>query len=526
MTVSFQRPPTPEPETRGAIWRAALASVVLIGAVWVCGIGVGPVPPLGPLLDPLTGVWSMPSAAELPRSVEAEVPGLEQPVSVLYDDRGVPHVFAARELDADRALGFVVARDRLFQLEIQTMAASGRLTEIAGPPALSLDREMRRLGLPRAAERKMAALGKSSPEWLAMHAFAQGVNAYIDEMHPADLPLEYRLLGRQPAHWEPVNTIHLLNRMGWTLAFDDGDLARLATRARVGKAAAAALFPARSPIQEPIQPNGRGAPRFDFAPLPAPGAPDSAAARELALLGALLPSRPGGLAREQRSADALGSNNWAVSPGRTAAGAALLAGDPHLELTLPSIWYEVQLTVPGALDVYGVTIPGAPAIVIGFNRDVAWTFTNTQSDVLDFFRETVDDKSNPKRYRVDDAWRPIETRIEQYRGRHGEVVATDTVRFTHRGPLRRAGDTWLSMRWTVLEGGTDMNVFSSMNRARSVDDFRQLTERYVAPAQNMLVADRAGHIGIRSTGRFPIRAGDGRGDVIRSGDRAANDWQG
>ena len=526
MTVSFQRATNPDPPVRDRRWRVPLAAIVLVGTAWVCGIGAGPVPPLGPLLDPLTGVWSMPAAAELPRSVEAEVPGLERQVSVLYDDRGVPHVFAARELDADRALGFVVARDRLFQLEIQTLAASGRLTEIAGPRALPLDQEMRRLGLPRAAEQKLASLAPASPERQALDAFAQGVNAYIDEMHPSDLPLEYRLLGRRPAKWEAINTLHLLNRMGWTLAFDDGDLARLATRARVGRPAADALFPTHSPIQEPIQPNGRNEPRFDFARVPTPGTPDSAAVRELALLGDLMPTRTRAIEASGQASDALGSNNWAVAPARTAAGTALLAGDPHLELTLPSIWYEAQLTVPGALDVYGVTIPGAPAIVIGFNRDVAWTFTNTQSDVLDFFEETVDDAVHPTRYRVDGAWRPIETRIERYAGRHGETVATDTVRYTHRGPLRRGGDRWLSMRWTVLDGGPNLSTFSLINKAKSVEDFRRVTEAYVAPAQNMLVADRGGHIGIRSTGRFPLRARDGRGDVLRAGDRSANDWQG
>jgi penicillin amidase len=525
VTVSFQRSAPAAPIARGMIWRVPLAAVVLVGTIWVSGVGVGPVPPLGPLLDPMTGVWSMPSAAELPRAVEAEVPGLAAPVSILYDDRAVPHVFATRELDAYRALGFVVARDRLFQLEIQTLAGSGRLTELAGPPALGLDREMRRLGLPRAAEQKLAALGANSPERQAMSAFADGVNAYIDEMHPADLPLEYRLLGRRPARWEPINTLHLLNRMGWTLAFDDDDMGRVATRARVGRAAADALFPVRSPIQEPVQPNGRSAPRFDFTPIPAPGAPDIAAASELALLRELMPARAAG-AVVGRGGDAIGSNNWAVAPSRTAAGAALLAGDPHLELTLPSIWYEVQLTVPATIDVYGVTIPGAPAVVIGFNRDIAWTFTNTQADVLDFFEESVDDPARPARYRVDGAWRPIDVRIERYKGRRGETVGTDTVRYTHRGPMRRAGDRWFSMRWTVLDDSNVAAVFTGIAKAKSVEEFRRVTEAYVAPAQNMLVADRAGHIAIRSTGTFPIRAGDGRGDAIRTGDRAANDWQG
>ncbi|HEX8850696.1 MAG TPA: penicillin acylase family protein [Gemmatimonadaceae bacterium] len=520
MTGFFGGAVPPTARRRG-VARTIAAAIVLGAMLWLCGRGLGPVPPLGALLDPTMGVWGMPAAAELPPSAEATVPGMRAAVTVLYDDRAVPHIFAENEADAYRALGYVVARDRLFQLEMQTLAASGRLTEVGGARVLDLDRETRQLGMPRAAERALAALPPGSPGRVAIDAFADGVNAYIDSMSPAEVPLEFRLLGVRPERWEPINTLHLLNRMGRTLAWED-DLARMATRARVGAAAADALFPARSPIQEPIQPNGQSAPRRDFAPLPPPGTPDTAAAALVALLRDATPRE----SDAARAGDALGSNNWAVAPRRTAAGAALLAGDPHLELTLPSIWYEAQLTVPDVLDAYGVTIPGAPGIIIGFNRDIAWTFTNTQADVIDSFVETVDDSVHPAKYLVDGKWRPIERRVERYMGPRGAVVAVDTMRYTHRGPLRRAGARWISTRWTVLETATSMTAFDDLARAHSVEEFRRATERYEAPAQNMLVADRAGHIGIRSTGRFPTRSGDGRGDVIRDGSRSANDWQG
>lgn len=496
--------------------------MVLAGMLWLCAAGAGPVPPLGALLDPATGVWSMPSASELPRSADARVPGLSAPVNVIYDDRWVPHIFATRDDDAYRALGFVVARDRLFQLEMQTLAASGRLTEIAGTRALPLDREMRALGLPRAAERRLSALAPGGAERRAVEAFADGVNAYVASMSPAELPLEYRLLGRRPSRWEPVNTLHLFNRMAWTLSYETGDLDRLSVRALVGAAAADALYPVRSPIQEPIQPNGRQVPRFDFIRLPPPGVPDSAAAARLATARALRPTVPAGPRDEQ----AVGSNNWAVAPGRTREGAALLAGDPHLELTLPSIWYEAQLQVPGALDVYGVTIPGVPGIVIGFNRDIAWTFTNTQADALDHYAETVDDVSRPTRYRLDGAWRGLERRVERFDDRRGRPIATDTMRYTHRGPLRRVGDVWYSMRWTALETGNPIGSFLAAAAATNVTGFQRATEGFGSPAQNMLVADRGGAIAIRSTGSFPLRPGDGRGDVARDGASARADWAG
>ncbi|HEU4566114.1 MAG TPA: penicillin acylase family protein [Gemmatimonadaceae bacterium] len=524
--VSRAPRPAPPSSMRPSPLAAALAAVLLALGLYAGARRVGPLPPLGPLLDPANGAWALAATAELPREERADIPGLGASVRVIYDDRAVPHIFAATESDAWRALGWVVARDRLAQMEIQTLAASGRLTEIAGARALSADREMRGLGLPRAAERKLAALDTSGPGARAVRAYADGVSAYIASLRPRDWPLELRLLGRRPSRWEPINSIHLINRMGWTLAYGDDELRHAWAERRVGRAAADALYPVDSPIQEPIQPNGERGPRLDLVRLPAPGSEEARGAgsgeRETS---ALLPASRSPFPLPP---DALGSNNWAVAPRRSASGHALLAGDPHLELTLPSIWYEAHVVVPGVLDVYGVTIPGAPGIIMGFNRDVAWTFTNTQSDVADWYAETVDDESHPTRYRLDGAWRPLELRVERYRGPRGETVAVDTMRYTHRGPLVRTDGRWVSLRWTVLEssGASEADALIRMERARSVEEYRRATEGWAAPAQNMLVADRAGSIAIRSTGRFPIRPGDGRGDLLRDGSRSEEDWTG
>jgi penicillin G amidase len=287
----------------------------------------------------------------------------------------------------------------------------------------------------------------------------------------------------------------------------------LAAAAAVGDPAAAALFPLHSPIQEPIQPSASEPRRIPLV-LPPPGAPDTAAATALSLT----PRVP--VRRE------LGSNNWAVAPGRTRDGAALLAGDPHLDLTLPSIWYEAHLAVPGALDEYGVTIPGLPAIVIGFTRNVAWSFTNVEADLMDRWAETVDDSIAPRRYRLDGAWVPLELRAEIYLGPTGDTIAVDTVRFTHRGPLRRMGREWLSLRWTTLEAGGQWQFFSRAAHARTAREWLAVMSSYRSPPQNMLVADRGGTIAIRSTGRFPIRAGIGRGDRVLDGSTRASDWTG
>ena len=501
----------------------ALAAIGLAAGVYAGARPIGPLAPLGSLLDPATGVWRAAGDAALPRDETVHIPHLDGPVDVRYDARGVPHIFATTEPDAYRALGYVVARDRLFQMDIQTRAASGRLTELVGPRALQLDESPRRMGMPRAAERKLAAIDSSSESRRTLDAYADGVNAYIDSLLPAHYPIEYKLLHARPERWLPINSIHLLERMGWTLAAGDPDKMVARAAALVGRDAAESVFPIHTPIEEPIRPvPGWTGPRDHFVPIAAPGAPDSAAAQLSALYGRLRLDDP-----DAQSQGAFASNNWAVAPSRTKDGYALLAGDPHLELTLPSIWYEVQLVVPGKLDVYGVTIPGAPAVIIGFNRDVSWTFTNTSADVMDFYRETVDDSVNPRRYRVDGRWLPMDTRVEKYRDQAGRVIHTDTVRFTRRGPMTRDGRQWISMRWTVLEPSNELQALEDAAHAHDTHEFQNVISRnFLAPAQNMLVADRAGSIAIRSTGHFPIRAGDGNGETIRDGSTSASDWCG
>ncbi len=499
------------------------AAAGVLGATMFAGArGAGPLPPLGPFLDPVRGVWGAAAHTELPREASGVVTGLRGPVEVRYDARSVPHIFAGDDEDAMRALGYVVARDRLFQLDLQSRAGAGTLTELLGARAAPLDSVPRHLGMSRATERAWAALAADAPTRRLAEAYAAGVNAWIDAATRAELPLEYKLLGTRPARWAAINVLHLVARMAWTLSYMPNEREHLAAEGLVGRVAADALFPVATPIQEPIQPNGRGGAWLDTLPLPVPGAADSAAAT----VAAFLPRSP------TADADGLGSrifasNNWAVAPSRSRSGKALLAGDPHLELTLPSIWYEAHLVVPGVRDVYGVTIPGSAGVLIGFTRDLAWSLTNTGADVLDFYRETVDDHVRPLRYLLDEAWVDIDLREEAYRDPTGRVFRVDTVRFTHRGPMRQSGKDWLSMRWTALEPGDIVKAFSGASRQPTALAFLDtLAASFLVPAQNAIVADRAGTIAIRSTGHYPLRPGNGDGRIIRDGSTRASDWVG
>jgi penicillin amidase len=504
--------------------RLGLAAILLAALLFTGFRSVGPLPPLGRLLDPANGIWATARSAELPPIERGTIPGLSESVQVLFDDRGVPHIFASNEDDAYRALGYVVARDRLFQMELQTLAAAGRLTEWVGPKALDADRRTRAIGLPWGVERKYATYDRSSVSFQAMKAYADGVNAWISSMKRQDMPVEYELLGVTPFKWDPIYSLTFFSKMALTLAFNDATYMRLAAQAKVGRAAADALFPVNSPIQEPIQPNGLKAPRYDLAAIPAPGAPDSSAKLAFATQSSLHSAL--GIDRSSSSGDAIGSNNWAVAPGRTRAGYALLAGDPHLDLTLPSIWYEMHIVVPGKLDVAGVGFPGVPGVVIGFNRNAAWTFTNTGSDVHDYYVEAVDDTARPTRYRVDGTWKALETRIERYRDKTGNVIRTDTLFFTHRGPMTMQNGKWVSLRWTAYEPSGEENNFLLAQHAGNASQWLDAMKSYVSPTQNGLVADRSGNIAIRSAGHYPIRPGDGRGDVLRDGSASSSDWLG
>ena len=533
------------PFARLAAWSGVLVLVALAGAR-----GAGPLPPLGPLLDPVHGVWGAAYSARLPGSAEVAVPGLSGPVRVVYDDRRVPHVFAATVPDAHRALGYVVARDRLFQMELQARATAGTLSELLGASLLEADREVRRLGLAWAAERDMEQMKRRLEVAEAVNAYADGVNAFVSGLSASERPFEYHLLGAAPASWAPVHTFYLLKRMGWILSFAPVELAKARVEALVGRRAADALFPARSPAQEPIVPY-RGS-RFLDAAIPPPEPPAFASEPPSALLPAAtttgpLPPTVGGPSPEA------GSNNWAVAPSRSASGNAVLAGDPHLSLSLPSIWYEVHLVVPGELDVYGVTLVGMPGVVIGFNRHVAWSFTNTGADVMDYYRERLDDPDAPSRYLLDGAWEPLETRVERFYGPGGRLLAVDTIRHTHRGPLLEpevrpgtldGGDGGaatggsgppgshgsphgaMSLRWTVLEGQEEVAALLDAARARSTAEWLDATSSWHAPAQNGLVAGADGRIAVHSPAYYPRRPAGVRGDAVLDGTTRATDWQG
>lgn len=494
---------------RSLLWGAPVGVVLAVSY-----LPFGPLPAVAPLFDPVTGIWSAAHQAVPPAADRVTIPALSGPVEGAIDQRGVPHLFAATDLDAWRALGWLHARDRLFEMELLSHATEGTLTEWVGAPGLRLDREMRELGLGHLADSLYDALPDSSSVRRALVAYADGVNARIASLGARDLPFEYHLLGLRPRPWRPAYTYYLAERMNYTLGWQDTDLRREAMATLVGDPAAAALLPANVPIQQPIVPAPGDLSRLLPFELPAPRV---GRRKGRVRTGVIAQGPPGDLA--------VGSNSWVLAPSRTADGHPLLAGDPHLDLSLPSLWYEAHLVSRDGLDIYGATLPGAPMVLIGVTRGAAWSFTNSEADFVDRYRERVDDVNHPTRHLVDGAWRPVSSRIEAYHDRRGRVIATDTLYRTERGPLDAYAGEWRSTRWTALEAADPIGPFLRLQRTQSVAAFLVAMTALQAPGQNGVVADTAGHIAEFSAGRFPRRPNND-GGVIFDGSSGRSDWTG
>jgi penicillin amidase len=483
---------------------------------------LGDSPTLGRLLDPFSGIWAnQPPSARDAGIAPGAIPGLSGPASVRYDSSGVPHIFASSLEDAVRIQGYLTARDRLWQMEFQTHAAAGRLAGILGPDLdepgdgklLRYDRLQRRLGMGYAAEQALEAINRDETTRTLLQAYADGVNAWIASLQPRDYPVEYKLLGYAPEPWEPLKTALLIKSMGQDLSSTEYDLQYTQLLRLLGRSVMDDLYPDQGGNTEPIAP--RGTP-WNFTPLDldTPGAyePPALALREA------LPPLP-----EKN----LGSNNWAVSGSRTASGYPILCNDPHLQLNLPSIWYQVQLVAEG-VNVCGVSLPGAPGVVIGFNRDMAWGVTNAGRDVRDWYRITFHE-SEPGRYQYDGGWRQAKPRVETIRVKGSEAII-DTVWYTHHGPVvydRSFGHRELegyALRWELHQPSNEMRTFFALNTASALEDYLAALPHFQCPGQNLLYADRKGDIAITQQGRFPARW-PGQGRFLLDGSRPDHEWQ-
>jgi penicillin amidase len=460
-------------------------------------------------------LWrSLPAAED-----SAAIPGLSAPVAITLDQHGVPRIAAASERDAFAALGWLHARDRLFQMELMRRAAAGRLAEIAGPAALKNDRMMRTLGLARRAEADLTTLDPATRDALA--AYASGVNAWIEREGRFAAP-EFLALGR-PEPWLPEHSLLWGKVMGLWLS---GNFRDELDRVRLPPEARAALWPTETSPGRPDWPFA--APPPAHAPAPAP-APTPAPQREGALtpeqarrLAAALPTWPAPFTLPPNA-----SNSWVLAGARTASGRPLLANDPHLGFGAPILWYLVRIDLPGGRMLAGASAPGVPLIVIGRNERLAWGFTNNGADVQDLF---VEQPAGEGRYQTPEGPRRFEEIEERIAVRGAEAV-TIRVRETRHGPVISDLDETPPARPLALAAAnlaaqdTAPAGLLALNRARNLAEARAAAALITSPVQNLAVAEASGGIALYTTGRVPVRrAGDGSAPV--PGHDGSHDWLG
>jgi penicillin amidase len=455
--------------------------------------------------------------------------GLKKSVTVRRDERGIPYIEAADELDLYFAQGYVTASDRLWQMDLYRRTARGELSEIFGKATLEDDKRRRNYGFAQAAE---ASAAQANPRQRAvLEAYARGVNAYIDSLDERSLPAEFQILGYRPRHWTPADSASIGKNFAEALSTTwQLDIARAAF-ADLPAEKRAALFPSTSPLDLPVVGNDAEPAKPSAAPAGRRTALPAVPAEVLAELTAIGETTRRTLERVGLYAEELAaSNNWVVSGKRTATGKPLLANDPHLTPSAPSIWYMTHLSAPG-LRVAGVTSPGVPGIIIGHNERVAWGVTNLGPDVQDVYREKFDPQ-NPRRYQTPAGWREAEVRREEIKvrkspmGTETEVVPHE-VTVTRHGPvvLRKGGEAY-ALRWTALSPSADeFNGFYKLNRARNWKEFREALREYAGPTQNFIYADVDGHIGYYGAGQVPVRS-TGDGSLPYDGTKDEGEWKG
>lgn len=461
------------------------------------------------------------------------VSGLSDPVAVVIDSFAIPHLYAAGEQDLFFAQGYLHASERLWQMEMFRRVAQGRLAEVFGERALRADRVMRTLDLWGAAGRTVEALG---PERLGiLEAYAAGVNARLDTWD-GPLPPEFLLLGIDPEPWEPRATAAI----GKVMALDLS-----AWRAELARFHAAAILPAEKAAYLPPRYPEWGPTILDHAvaiPAGAAAATTRAAEKPVAGDGANLAGDGASVADDANLADDASawaeavdllsrfafraSNAWVVGPSRTAHGGALVANDMHLGLDAPAKWY-LQALHAEATDyhVAGLSLPGVPGVVVGYNRGVAWGFTNGMTDDMAFAIEALN--LDRTAYRDGDAWREFEVRSDTIAVRGRDEPVVHAIRRTVRGPIITdvmppLGAT-LSVLWVGGRATSEMEGLLGMNRATDPEAFDAAIQRFDSPQQNIVYAASDGVIGYRLSGTLPVHV-DGDGSLPVEFDRIGDSW--
>ncbi|WP_405925177.1 penicillin acylase family protein [Streptomyces sp. NBC_00035] len=495
---------------------------------------------------------------------EIKLDGLSGPVDVKRDSYGIPQIYASSDEDLFMAQGFVQAQDRFYEMDVRRHMTSGRLSEMFGSGTVDDDEFLRTLGWDRVAKEEYdTTLSDSTKKYL--QAYAKGVNAYLKGKDGKDISLEYAALGFEndykPQEWTPVDSVAWLKAMAWDLSGNmDDEIDRSLMTSRLGPQQIEDLYPEYpySRNQTIVQEGEYDSATQSYVQGGSNTTTDSAAGTGLAgdtTAPAGLESQLSGLydvlddlpTAVGVNGNGIGSNSWVVDGSHTITGKPLLANDPHLSPSLPSVWYQMGLhctTVSATCqyDVSGYTFAGMPGVIIGHNQDIAWGMTNSGVDVTDLYLE----KLTGDGYQVDGKVKPFTTRKETIKVAGGDSK-TIVVRETDNGPLvsdrddelvkvgekatvdsaapDRGDGYGISLRWTALEPGNSMDAVFELDKASDWTEFRNASASFDVPSQNLIYADTKGNIGYQLPGKIPTR-GKGDGSLPAPGWDSEYNWTG
>jgi penicillin amidase len=489
-------------------------------------LGNAKAPRLGYFLSPQHGFWK--NAEKIDANFDASIIAseLQGNVDVYVDDRLVPHIYADHDQDAYFVQGYLHAKFRLWQMDFETRVASGRLSEIAGADKLPIDRMFRRLGMVYGAEKTEASINENNPTMKAtVDAYTAGVNAYIKQLDPTNLPFEFKLMNYSPEDWTPKKTYLFLMFMSYDLTGRSAtvDLQLSNSRDYLGYDLFDKLYTNQQDSLDPIIPKGTVYDKPSIIPVK----PLHADSAYLHKTNSLAFNTVDMLEAPDKNN---GSNNWAVSGSKTKSGRPILCSDPHLGLNLPSLWYEIQITTP-THSTYGASFPGSPAVIIGFNDSLAWGVTNAGRDVFDYYEIKFKD-STENEYWFNGAWKATSKRTEVIKVKDSLDVV-ENIAMTHWGPTMfdahyqnpQSNGRNLAVQWTAHNSSTGVETFYLLNRAKNYDDYLHAISLWTCPGQNFVLATKTGDIAIKQQGSFVARW-ERQGDFIMPGEDTSFQWQG
>ena len=427
------------------------------------------------------------------------IKGLIDEVQIFRTAQGVPHIYAKNEHDVYLATGYIMAQERMWQMDLLRRVTQGRLSEIFGKDMVDTDWLLRSL---RFSEKSERIIGKSdSLRLLVLEAFSEGVNYYIED-YADKLPIEFFLLGYSPEKWKPEHTLNLIGYMAWDLKAGWDPFIAEQIRSKVDSAKAAEILPQLANYTTSV-----------FEDADAQLLSDN----RLQQLTKL----------EQMGLDVFcGSNNWAVSGAKSYSGQPLLANDMHLNYGLPGIWFPMHQVVEGKLNVTGLAVAGAPLCIVGHNNDIAWGMTNTYVDNLDMYLEKVN-PADTNQYLLNGEWRKFIIKKEEIRSKDGTVY-TRINRFTHRGPIvtpfKKTNGKIISIHWVGDDESDEFSSIYEINRATNWEEFNSAFKGFQSISQNIVYADRHGNIGLHACAGVPVRKRDIKIGLL-PGDTTEYDWQ-